>query len=59
MDHEPAYSAVDCVVGKRVESAHANSTPTLPPLPLLLLLLLLLLLRCAAVVCRSCPCVYH
>ena len=44
MDYEPAYSTaystvVDCVVSRRVESAHANdSTLTLP--------LLMLLLRC-------------
>ena len=31
IDYEPAYSTVDCLVGSRVESAHANnSTLTLP-----------------------------
>ena len=38
MDYESAYSTVDCVVGRRVESAHANNST--------LTLLLLLLLRC-------------
>ena len=39
MDYEPAYNAVDCVVGRRTKFAHAsNITLALP--------LLLLLLRC-------------
>ena len=32
MDFEPAYSTVDCVVGRRVESAHANSCCCVPKL---------------------------
>ena len=36
MDYESAFSTVDCVVGRRVQSAHANnSTLTLPLLLLL------------------------